>query len=552
MKNICAVILCLSLFMSCSSDLKHTTISGSLLGHDGTPMKKAHVHIAALTRGLFPKPIQTVEASESGSFELTVDLNRPFILIFSGVHHKAYNTLINLKEYRKIDVEVRLGTYDYYDHSEYMGVLGNFNDYSAQSKVPFEELPDGRFSTRVQIESGNLDFQLSGIAKGTIIAGSGDEYVYQKSDTYVTGGYIARTFIEDGGPINITYNPKDMPDPGIKTSVVFKNPEIAGYSKIFESIQARKIKYNDVLGNYIQSGASYSEFSFDWSKDLADLKSQIESEKNTEKKAMLFLAYFQLEKDKAELDPEFAQKGINAIPASSPFWSIVEPEAFLNAAKHAGGTWSNTAYFEAVLEGHSNPDVKASLLSVLVQQALKDNRQTEFKDYYGRLVSQFPDTWQAKNAKREYALERSIVVGKEIPAFTFPSFRSSNEIYTKDSLIGKLYLIDLWATWCGPCVAEMENLHKTYEKFKEAGFEILSISIDPSLDETKSFQQKKWPMPWLNSFSEGEFDSEAAVLFEVTGIPKPILVDRDGKIIAIESDLRGENLEKTLLKYLKN
>ncbi|MCJ7582693.1 MAG: redoxin domain-containing protein [Candidatus Aminicenantes bacterium] len=552
MRNIFAVFLCLSILVSCSDNLDQTKITGRLLGHDGIPMKKAHVHIAHLTRGLYPNPIQTTEVSKNGNFELAIDLNQPFILFFSGVHHKAYRTFINLKEFKEIKVDVRLGTYDYYDHSEYLGVLGNFNDYSPQSKVPMKELPDGGFSTEIQIESGNLEYQLSGAAQGIIIAGSGDEYFYKKSDTYVTGGYVARVFVEDGGLAKVTYNKKDMPDPGIKTIVDFKDPEIAGYSRIYESIQARQIKYNNSLVKHMESGGSYGEFIYDWTEDLAELKAQIESETNPEKEAMLFLAYFQLERLQAELDPELAQRGLEAIPASSPSWSLVEPEAFLSAAKHAGGIWTNKDYYEEVLKNHTNPDAKASLLGVLIKKSHKDSRANEFKDYFGRLLSLFPDTWQAQNAKREYAIDRSIVVGKDIPAFSFASLNNTDEIYSKNGLMGKLYLIDLWATWCGPCVAEMENLHKTYEKFKEAGFEILSISLDPSVDEARSFQKNKWPMPWLNAFSEGEFDSKAAELFEVTGIPTPILVDRDGKIIAMESDLRGENLEKTLLKHLKN
>jgi len=57
-------------------------------------------------------------------------------------------------------------------------------------------------------------------------------------------------------------------------------------------------------------------------------------------------------------------------------------------------------------------------------------------------------------------------------------------------------------------------------------------------------------MPWLHAFVEKGFESDLAKRFEVMGIPKPILVDENGNILALETDLRGENLEKTLEKFL--
>lgn len=94
----------------------------------------------------------------------------------------------------------------------------------------------------------------------------------------------------------------------------------------------------------------------------------------------------------------------------------------------------------------------------------------------------------------------------------------------------------------------MEHLHEAYEKFKEEGFTILSVSLDGSLEAVKQFREERWPMPWLNAFSEGGFDSEAAKTFEVAGVPKVFLVGKKGQIIATERDLRGEELLQTLGK----
>ena len=111
---------------------------------------------------------------------------------------------------------------------------------------------------------------------------------------------------------------------------------------------------------------------------------------------------------------------------------------------------------------------------------------------------------------------------------------------------GQVYLIDFWAVWCGPCIAEMPNLHKVYEKYKDEGFTILSLSFDGSPDEVTEYREGEWKMPWLHAFVKGGFQADVAKSFQVLGIPKPILIGKDGAILATERDLRGEKLDKTL------
>ncbi|HJR06865.1 MAG TPA: hypothetical protein VJ842_06390, partial [Pyrinomonadaceae bacterium] len=80
--------------------------------------------------------------------------------------------------------------------------------------------------------------------------------------------------------------------------------------------------------------------------------------------------------------------------------------------------------------------------------------------------------------------------------------------------------------------------------------EILSPSFDDKPETVNRFREGKWKMPWLNSFITNGFDSPLVKQFEISGIPKPILVNREGRIIATENDLRGPNLAKTLARVL--
>ena len=96
----------------------------------------------------------------------------------------------------------------------------------------------------------------------------------------------------------------------------------------------------------------------------------------------------------------------------------------------------------------------------------------------------------------------------------------------------------------------MPELHTAYEEFGGENFEILSISFDGAPEDVAKFRKKKWDMPWLHAFAEGNFQSDLAKTFEVSGIPKPILVDPNGMIIATEMELRGEKLSQTLARYV--
>ena len=107
-------------------------------------------------------------------------------------------------------------------------------------------------------------------------------------------------------------------------------------------------------------------------------------------------------------------------------------------------------------------------------------------------------------------------------------------------LRGKVVLIDFWASWCGPCRRENPNVVRAYERYKDQGFEVFSVSLDSQADRwEKAIAQDG--LIWENHVSDLQgWSNAAARAYGVTSIPFTLLVDRNGEVIA--SNLRGSRL----------
>jgi peroxiredoxin len=107
--------------------------------------------------------------------------------------------------------------------------------------------------------------------------------------------------------------------------------------------------------------------------------------------------------------------------------------------------------------------------------------------------------------------------------------------WSLEKLQGKVVMLNFWATWCPPCRKEMSDLQRLYERYRDQGFVLLAIS-DDNPDKVRAYiAENKYTFPAL-------LDPERKVsnLFQVEGIPKSFVFDRQGKLVSQAIDMRTE------------
>ena len=195
--------------------------------------------------------------------------------------------------------------------------------------------------------------------------------------------------------------------------------------------------------------------------------------------------------------------------------------------------------FDVLLAGHKGEktDAVAQILYMKIMlyaevlengpkaQELLSQLETDFKDtpFVAKLEKQAAAAAAAKQ------LQASLTIGSKFPDFNVTDLAGQPLSVAGDR--GKVVLVDFWATWCGPCRAEMPNVIAAYQKHHGEGFDIIGVSLDDDRDKLNSFIKKHEGMAWPQYFDGRGPDNKLAAKYGIQLIPFAVLLGRDGKII---------------------
>ncbi|WP_164109946.1 MULTISPECIES: TlpA family protein disulfide reductase [Sphingobacterium] len=136
-------------------------------------------------------------------------------------------------------------------------------------------------------------------------------------------------------------------------------------------------------------------------------------------------------------------------------------------------------------------------------------------------------------------------VGEQGLDFSFPD--KNGKVVRFSDLRGKVVLIDVWATWCGPCKAEIPHLKKLEEEMNGTDLEIVSISVDEDKDKEKWLKMiKDEKLGGIQLFASGW--GGIAEYYKINGIPRFMVFDRSGNIVTIDSPRPSKPALKELLE----
>ncbi|MBK8496857.1 MAG: TlpA family protein disulfide reductase [Chitinophagaceae bacterium] len=258
-----------------------------------------------------------------------------------------------------------------------------------------------------------------------------------------------------------------------------------------------------------------------------------------------FLFYMAIGMMHAPVDTLLIKKVLTETDPESDYWQI-----YTLAIK-----WYEIIYdhdkamncLNLLFRNNNDAKIKSAALYYIIELQKKYNQP--YENYYQQLLTDFPQSTFAETAKDKYNPLGAFAKGRKIPAFSV-RIMGSDAYFDTRQLKKKYYIIDFWATWCAPCIAELPELEKLYAKFKDRDLEIVSISIDKTKDAVKRFREKRFAMPWQHVVLDKGYDDPLLKALDIGTIPRIVLIDPRGVIIGSDDDLRNGKLDELFSSIL--
>jgi thiol-disulfide isomerase/thioredoxin len=521
-------------------------IAVNVTGGEGKPLKNAYVKIVS-------KDFKQEIIRKDGRFIIHLPDTGVYEFWTGGVHHKSLTFPLLIEETGTVEFKILLATTPLESRLDSVFVVGDFNNFSAQAgRIKMHRLKNGKFGGTVPVNTDSLAYQLLGVQYGWSFPIEGTQahhftYLPEKPETPFGSTKFYSVVKTKGKTAEIIFDPDLLPASNSLPQAKFKEPgsraaKVASIS--LDASRRNELFYHSYLDN-IRRGGDLDAKHYDKSKDHAVYKRLIQQEKDPFLKQYLLLSYFDFLADEAT--PEMAKLFLEEVPAWSRVWTLYpDAYAFTWVSKALSNSGEADEYVHKLLSSQHDPLLVSSFLYFGLERSSQTGNEMLADLYYSRLVKEFPDSHSTAKAMKRYGSENRFAKGRPVPWFEAKALNNEALVYTPNNMKGKVYLMDFWATWCPPCIAELPALNNLYETFKDRSFTILSVSADEHAERIDAFRKKRWAMPWMHTILTNGLKDPFAVNFEVTNLPTQILVDEDGVILAGPADIAKEGLQAIL------
>lgn len=494
------------------------SITGTVTSCVNTQLKRADIQILS-NSPVLPKPIiKTISISPNGEFKIKFDGTGFYQLRFCGVDHQPLEVPFFIEYNNNIKVAVKLEP-NYDDELNELRVIGDFNDFSfGKSAIKMIKEDNGDFTASITSTSDTLSYQILGMSKSKNSVNNLQADYFSLDDG---GDYISVIKTKKDANVKIIVRKKDLISSKCKSTVTFDS--------------------DTTITQFV-----YSLLQDIDKRDIEEFKSA-SNNLTKQKQSLINWAIVRLTENP---DSIICKQLINQFYESSPLWSIfpsIIPKIISIYSKE-----NQLDYLKSFIEKNNDETIKPFIFLILLNTASELGKTDIVNKYYKFFSTKYSDSNYFEMVKSQYSPDRNIQIGKNIPTFSLTSIDDTTLVLTNNKIKNRIYLIDFWATWCAPCISEMKYLQKAFEKYESKGLNIISVSLDFKIDDVRKFRKEKWSLPWFNSFIKYDSNNQLIKDFELTSIPKPMLINGDGKIIATDMQLRGESLDKTLSKLFGN
>ncbi|WP_019039333.1 TlpA disulfide reductase family protein [Psychroflexus tropicus] len=197
--------------------------------------------------------------------------------------------------------------------------------------------------------------------------------------------------------------------------------------------------------------------------------------------------------------------------------------------------------------------IKENTHSIVGMMALSDAMSSKsiplnkMKSLYDNYKGEVKDTPLGKKLGQNIAKIGATDIGAEAPQFSGPN--PDGDIISLDEAMGKVTLIDFWASWCKPCRIENPNIVSIYNDYKDSGFNVIGVSLDkPNRKDAWEKAIADDNLEWNHVSNLKHWQEPIAQKYGVRAIPAAFLIDENGIIIG--KDLRGDDLRNKVKEAL--